>query len=118
MALVHFEAEDRYEVGANKSMITVFAEFGDGQPGGGYVVFLNQELKGVNEESRMGNPAQVKGKWMIVSATIIDKLEETNWTSLIVTVKQGNNSRTYGPYSKQVPAHLDSVVFLIKIYAE
>lgn len=115
MAIINVELEDKYYPKTATENITVSAAFGNGQPGGGYVIFLDQKLKGVNNVASMGNAAQVSNKWTIVSATIIDKLDETNWTSVTITFTEGDSKTVYGPYSKQVPKHLDTVNYLIKI---
>ena len=115
MAIINVEIEDKYYPKTTTENITVFAEFGNGQPGGGYVIFLDQDLKSSNSIASMGTASDVSNKWTIVSATIIDKLEETNWTSVTITVTEGNSKTLYGPYSKLVPKHLDTVSYLIKI---
>lgn len=115
MAVINVEIEEKYLIGDDSEAVAVFAEFGNGQPGGGYVVFLDQELKGLNGLVEIGLPSELCNKWTIISGTIIDKLEETNWTSISVTVIQGNHKTSYGPYSKLVSKNFDTVCYLIKI---
>lgn len=115
MAIINVEIEDKYFPKDINEPVSVFAEFGNGQPGGGYVVFLNQELKGFNGVVEIGSPKDLCDKWTIISATIVDKLGETNWTSISVSISQGNHKTNYGPYSKLVPKNLDTVCYLIKI---
>lgn len=114
MAVTFVEIEDRYQAKTKTLPIEASVIIGDGQ-NGAYLIFLDQELKGNNSEAVLGNAADVKGKRTIVSATVVDTLEETNWTSLTVTIKEGENTTVFGPYSKEVAAHLDTVCFIIKI---
>lgn len=110
----YLEIEDQYTPIAGNTNIEVSVKIGDGQQGG-YLIFLEQILKGANQPAIIGTPASVAGKRTIISATVTDVLDETNWTSVTVTVKQGDVVRVYGPYSKQVAANFDTVNYMIKI---
>lgn len=114
MSTTYVEIEDKYQPIPEGGNIEVTVNLGDGQPGA-YLIFLNQDLKGANVPAKIGTSTEVLGKRTIVSATITDVLDETNWTSVTVNVKQGTSVKTYGPYSKQVPKNLDTVCYIIKI---
>lgn len=114
MSTTYVEIDDKYQPIAEDGNIEVSVNIGDGQPGA-YLIFLDQDLKGANVPAKIGTPSQVLGKRTIISATITDVLDETNWTSVTITVKQGTTLKTYGPYSKQVVKNLDTVCYIIKI---
>lgn len=110
----YVEIEDQYNPIAGNTPIEVSVQIGDGQQGA-YLIFLDQVLKGTNQTAVIGSSADVAGKKTIVSATVTDMLEETNWTSVTITVKQGTATKVYGPYSKQVAVNFDTVCYLVKI---
>jgi hypothetical protein len=114
MAVTFVEIEDRYQPKTKTLPIEAQVVIGDGQHGA-YLIFLDQELKGNNDTAVLGNAAAVKDKRTVVSATVVDTLEETNWTSITVTIKEGENKTVYGPYSKEVAENMDTVCFIIKI---
>ncbi len=110
----YLEIEDRYVPTSENTDIEVSIAIGDGQKGA-YLIFLDQVLKGANKKAIMGKPADVLNKTTVISATVTDVLDETNWTSVTITVSQGATTKVYGPYSKQVAANFDTVVYIIKI---
>jgi hypothetical protein len=114
MAISNVEIEDRYKPKTDTEDIVVTVTIGNGGVGG-FLVFLDKKLKAANRPSRIGKRAAVLDKWTIVSATVPDVLEETNWTSITVFIEEGKHKTRYGPYSKEVSTHLDTVCFLIKI---
>jgi hypothetical protein len=114
MAITYVEIEDRYKPKTTDQVIEVSVQIGDGQTGA-YLIFLDRKLKGANKTAKIGNAAAVIGKRTIVSVTAVDELEETNWTSVTVTIKEGNQETRYGPYSKEASQNLDTICFIIKI---
>jgi hypothetical protein len=114
MAVTFVEIEDRYQPKTKTLPLEAQVVIGDGQHGA-YLIFLDQELKGNNASAVLGNATAVKDKRTIVSATVVDTLEETNWTSITVIIKEGENETVYGPYSKEVAENMDTVCFIIKI---
>lgn len=114
MAITYVEIEDRYQIQTQNENITVEVTIGDAGVGA-YVIFLDKVLKASNTIANLGKASEVIGKRTIISATVPDVLDETNWTSITVFVKEGNLSKTYGPYSKQVSNNLDTVCFIIQI---
>lgn len=114
MAVTYVEIEDKYQPKTTNKDIKVHAEIGDGQ-GGGYLIFLNQKFMGNSVEANLGKANDVNRKWIIISSTVIDKLDETNWTSLTIYITEGDNITVYGPYKKEVQKHLDTVCYIIKI---
>jgi len=63
----------------------------------------------------MGKKADSAGKKTIVVVKLNDTLTETNHTSMTVTVTEGAAVTTYGPYTQEVPQHLDSVIYTLKL---
>jgi hypothetical protein len=114
MAIAFLEIEDRYKLNGTEDTVSVSVTIGDAQTGA-YLVFLDRKLKGANKTVSLGKASTLPGKRCIVSTTIVDERDETNWTSVTVTVKEGNNTKVYGPYSKEVAAHLDSICYVITL---
>jgi hypothetical protein len=114
MAVSFVEIEDRYKPKTTDQ--TIFASVLIGDAGvGGYVIFLDMVLKGINKRASLGKASKVLGKRTTLSVTVPDVLEETNWTSITVLIEEGNSKTTYGPYRKEVVQHLDTVCFVVKI---
>jgi hypothetical protein len=114
MAITYVEIEDRYKPKTTDQNISVSVIIGDAGVGA-YLIFLDKKLKGANKPANLGKSAAVLRKRTIISATVPDVLDETNWTSITIWVEEGNKRTIYGPYSKEVPNNLDTVCFLIKI---
>lgn len=114
MAITYIEIEDRYRPTSADQPIEVSVRIGDAQTGG-YLIFLDKDLKGANKNAKLGTAAQVIGKRTIVAATVVDELNSTNWTSVTVFIEEGNKKTQYGPYSKEASQHLDTISYNIKI---
>lgn len=114
MSTIFIELDSEYTPKTNDQIITVKVIIGNGQSGG-YVIFLDQQLKASNKIAKLGKMADVSGKTTTVVATIMDKLKETNWTSVLVEFSEGETTTSFGPFEKQVPEHLDTAIYIIKI---
>ena len=114
MAIINVDIDAAYTPKTEDQDIKVSVMVGDGQKGA-YVIFLGKELKGTNTEAILGTKADVVGKTTIVVTTIIDTLQETNWTSVTVTISEGNLIEKFGPYTRQVPQNFDMVIYTLKI---
>lgn len=115
MAVKHVDLDDCYTPKTTTEDIVVDVTVGDAQSGA-YVIFLGTKLIKANKPANLGKSAKVKGKTTTISATIVDVLEETNWTSITVSVKEGEgNETTYGPYKTQAENHLDTVIYTLKL---
>jgi hypothetical protein len=116
MAISYVEIEDRYFVQpADTDDVIVSVIIGDGQTGG-YLIFLDKKFKAANKSANLKTANRLVGKRCLVSATITDTLNETNWTSVTVQIQNGNNSKAYGPYSKEAAANLDTICYAISIH--
>ena len=116
MAITYVDIEDRYFVQpTDTDDIIVEVIIGDGQTGG-YLIFLDKKFKAANKSANLKTANKLVGKKCLVAATIVDMLNETNWTSVTVQIQNGVHSKVYGPYSKEAPAHLDTVSYSISIY--
>lgn len=115
MATTYYDAEDFLDINAGLFPLTISVQLGDGQ-GGGYLIFNGSHLIGINNEAVIGTIEDIQ-EWLTVTATIKDKLEETNWTSITVTIKANNRQQPYsfGPYKREAEKHLDTVGYTIKI---
>lgn len=109
MATTYFDAEDYYKVTTESFPLKISVTTGNAQ-GGGYLIFNDTQLIGTNNHCEI-NTIEEAGQWITVSATIKDKLEETNWTSITIHVGES----TFGPYRREVDAHLDTVIYTLKL---
>ena len=114
MAVINVDLDAQYIPHGQEEPIEVRVDIGNGQPGS-YSIFVGQELKGVNNPTIIGNGRDIKGKRTLVTTTIRDVLQETNWTSIIIHVSEGSNSVKFGPYSKEVPIHSDTCIYALTI---
>ncbi len=116
MAITYVDIQDRYFLPPDDTEeLQVTVIIGNGQTGG-YVIFEDNKLKGANKAVTFKQAGKLVGKRCLVAATIVDTLVQTNWTSVTIEVVHGKNQHTYGPYSKEVPMHLDTVCYTIGIY--
>lgn len=116
MANIYVDLEDTYKPKTTSEKIEVSVQIGDaGDEVGAYMIFLGLKLKGANKPATLGKASDVIGKAALISATVPDELEETNWTSFKVVFKEGNSTTEFGPYKKLVPTHLDVVCYTLRI---
>jgi molybdopterin synthase catalytic subunit len=114
MATVYCEVDVQYQIQDSTKTLSINAELFDGQ-GGAYAFFLNETFKAVNKKTNLGKGATIKGGVVTVSSTVKDKLEETNWTSIDITLYEGDTETKTYSYSKEAEKHLDTVQYIIKI---
>lgn len=114
MAVTYVDLNDRYIPTSDTDDILVDVLIGDGQEGA-YVIFSGGTLISTNEEANLGTAADIDGRDTIISVTIVDELEETNWTSITVIVTEDDKTTTFGPYKKQAEQHLDTIIYTLKI---
>jgi len=117
MAVKFIDLNDSYKIKTATEDIIVDVQIGDGQVGA-YSIFLGQKFISANTPANLDKKANVKGKSTIVSVTVADVLEETNWTSMTVFVKEDESKTTYGPYKALAENHLDTVIFSLKLINE
>lgn len=114
MATIFQDNEDKYSIQTADQPILIEVTIGNGQTGA-YVIFLGKELKGTNTTANLGTKSTVAGRTGIISTTITDTLEETNFTSVIVTVVEGTKRTDFGPYTRQAPNDTDTVLYNLKL---
>ncbi len=114
MAVKFVKLKDDYNTKTKTKDIVVEVSIGDGQDGN-YTVSLDKTLIEINAPANMGTREDVKGKTTIVSVKVNDTLEETNHTSMTVTITEGASTTVFGPYSQEVDKHLDSVIYTLKL---
>lgn len=114
MATTYYEAEDFFKINATYFPLKITVHLGDGQ-GGGYLIFNGTNLVGINDAAVIDTIENIS-EWVTVAATIKDKLEETNWTSITITLTTNKQQiHTFGPYKREVEKHLDTVGYTVKI---
>lgn len=115
MATTKYEADEQFYAHQHCFPLKISVHIGDGQ-GGGFLIFNGTELIGVNAAANI-NSGQDASEWITITATIKDKLEETNWTSITVELKEANRPAPtiFGPYSRELSNHLDTIIYSIKI---
>jgi hypothetical protein len=115
MATIYHDAEEIYTLKSGSNPLAISVKNGDGQ-GGGYFIFKDKKLIGVNKSATIIKGSDCLNQWITVVSAIKDKLEETNWTSVTIFFQEeGEPVTTYGPYKREVAKHLDTVVYTIKI---
>lgn len=115
MATTYFEAEDIYKLQSIDNTLSLSVTIGDGQ-GGGYIIFKDTKLIASNKKTSIRKLNDLVGKWLTFVVVIKDKLEETNWTSVTINLKETDNEVvSFGPYKREVQNHLDTVCYSIKI---
>lgn len=115
MATTYFEAEDLFKLHSTSHALDLSVTIGDGQ-GGGYLIFRDTKLIASNKKITIKKLSDLQDKWLTFVVVIKDKLEETNWTSVSITIKETDKEAiTFGPYKREVQNHLDTVCYSIKI---
>ncbi len=114
MANTYVDIEDNYSLKSQEDDVYADVIIGNAQPGA-YSIFLNTELIGQNKRVKAGKASGLVDKKLVFSVVVQDEREETNWTSAEITLEEGNSRTSYGPYSREVNAHLDTVTYTIKI---
>ena len=117
MATIFVEADEKYKVSNDHAKISIDAKKYNPQ-GGAYSFFLDEDYLGSNKEKRIGIGKNLEDKTITISFTIKDKLEETNWTSIKVFIKEDDVIKKEYEYSKEAEKHLDTVQYLIKVKIE
>lgn len=115
MATTTYEADEQFYAQDHCFPLTITVRIGDGQ-GGGYLIFNGTDLVGINDHAIITRSADA-AEWITITATIKDKLEETNWTSVTVELQETNKPMPtiFGPYSRELSNHLDTIIYSIKI---
>ncbi|MGH2666798.1 hypothetical protein [Flavobacterium sp.] len=116
MATSYYKKQELYKLKTENGAITISAPSFNGQ-GGSYVIFKGQKLLGANETVNVGTADSCNGKIIKIIATIQDKLPQTNWTNVTVTITE-NGTNTEYLYEEELPAHLDTACYIIKITME
>lgn len=88
---------------------------GNGQSGT-YLILLDDALLSVDQPATLGKKSDIIGKTTYVIAHVTDVLQETNWTSLSITLLEGDHETHFGPYNYQVQHQNDEVDFTIQIH--
>jgi hypothetical protein len=115
MATKLVELNDTYSPKTSDKDIIVDVKIGDGQDGS-YAIFLGSEFIEVNAPANIGKKKNILGKKTTISVTIVDQLEETNMTSMTVFITEGlAKAKKYGPYKAEAEAHLDTVIYTLKL---
>jgi hypothetical protein len=114
MAVSYIDLNGSYQPKTEDENIEVEVQIGNGQSGS-YAIFLGKVLKGANKPAVLGKKADIVDKNTVITVTITDLLEETNWTSMTVTVTEGKHKTEFGPYEKQVPHSMDTAIYTLKL---
>ena len=115
MAVKLVDLDDVYIPKTEDKDIIVDVTIGDGQDGS-YAIFLGTDFIEANAPANLGKKANVVGKKTTVSVTIVDELQETNWTSMTVYVSEGpGKPAKFGPYKSQAENHLDTIIYTLKL---
>jgi len=114
MAVKFVDLDDSYNPKTSTKDIIVDVKIGDGQVGS-YSIFLGMQFKSADAPANMGKKKDVSGESTIITVTIVDTLKQTNWTSITVTVTEGETKTVYGPYKALAENHLDTIIYSLKL---
>lgn len=115
MAVKHVDLDDCYIPKTSDQEIFADVEIGDGQDGS-YSIFSGTKFIKANAPAKLGRKADIIGKKTRISVTIVDELQETNWTSITVFISEGTGAPTkFGPYKVQAENHLDTIIYTLKL---
>jgi hypothetical protein len=112
--IILVEIEDRYKPVTTDQDIQVSVKIGNAQEGAS-IILLEQTFLSATGSAIIGKASMVLRKRTIVSATVVDIRDQTNHTSVTVTVTEDGKEKHYGPYSKKVAKDKDTVCYLIEI---
>jgi len=112
MSVLNVNLEDSYQCKTSDQPITIKVDIGDGQTGD-FSVFLGTDLM---DPPDLGVKDNVAGQKATVVITITGSLSETTWTSVTISIVEGDNTTSYGPYKKQLPQNYDTVVYTLQIH--
>lgn len=113
MATHYYSKQENHKLKNQHEDIYVSVVSGNGQ-GGSYIILLDSKFMGANEKIKLGKPGDCKGKELRVIVVIQDKLEETNWTGVIVILSEGTENTQYA-YAEELPQDLDVASYNISI---
>jgi hypothetical protein len=113
MALFNVEKQEQYLPRTEDQDIICSVIIGNGQQGS-YNICLDDKLKGLDRPATLGKKRDVQGRTTYVSAHVTDVLQETNWTSITVTMQEGGQQTVFGPYEFELPQQNDEVDYVIE----
>lgn len=113
MATHYYNKQETHNLKAQPDDIYVSVVSGNGQ-GGSYIVLLDSKFLGANEKIKLGKPDDCKGKELRIIVVIQDKLDETNWTGVIVILSEGSVNTPFA-YAEELPQNLDVASYNINI---
>lgn len=114
MATIYHEAEELFILENETNNLEIKVETGNGQGGGVIVFFENNLIHEKNNKFTIEKASKID-KWITVAVVIKDKLTQTNWTNVTINLKESNSQEKFYKYSREVPNHLDTIVYTIKI---
>ncbi|MDF2382563.1 hypothetical protein JMG10_13855 [Nostoc ellipsosporum NOK] len=126
MPIHHIDQDALFVFQSSNDPVILWVEFGNGQPGS-YVVHVDKTpiaarpIPVTGKKDRfpaveLGTVKQIGNKTILVAATVRDTSTKTNWTAVTIYLKEGNREPlVYGPYSYQVPKHLDTVIYTLTL---
>ncbi len=115
MALFKEQKEEHFLPATEHTDVVCKVLIGNGQSGS-YLITLDADLLSADQPATLGKKADIEGKTTYVIAHVTDVLQETNWTSLSITLTEGTRETHFGPYNYQVPHQNDEVDFTIQIH--
>lgn len=114
MATIYHEAEEQFTLQKESNNLELQVTTGNGQGGGIVTFFENELLTEVNGKYEITNNSKI-GKWLTVIVAIKDKLTQTNWTNVTISLKEIGAQEQKYQYSRELANHLDTIVYTIKI---
>ena len=98
----------------NANDLEIKVTTGNGQGGGVVLFFENKLIQEKNNKYVIDNQSKFD-KWITVVVVVKDKLTQTNWTNVTIDIKEADFQGKSYKYSREVPNHLDTVIYTVKI---
>ena len=115
MATQYEEKKETFFLQSEENKIVIKVKIGNGQ-GGGFFIFQESNRIAVNKSAIIEKAETAIDQTITIVVVIKDKLEETNWTSVLVTFNEGNEQTvSFGPYSKETKNDFDTIIYTLKI---
>lgn len=115
MATIYHEAEELFILESEINKLEIKVVTGNGQGGGIVVFFENNLIQEINNKFTIDDNTSKFEKWITIAVVIKDKLTQTNWTNVTINLKESDLEEKVYRYSREVPNHLDTIIYTIKI---
>lgn len=114
MAISYYKIEDNFNIDENNKDVKLEVLIGDGHDGA-FIISADDKICTVNKPAQFSNLEDLKNKWINVVVSVLDTMNETNWTSVTLKFENNKISKSFGPFKKEVDNNHDTIIFIIRI---